>query len=186
MLVNTDWIVIKYKAHVWELHLLISRPHGSKRPVLSLFTFYSSENWGLKRSTDLLQITNSSFLTSATYMGRYYPILGICAKWHKIIIHLWQRHWRRKWQPTTLGFLPGKSHGQRSLVDCNPRGHKESDTTEQLNNNNRVIAVLGCIIWIKGSRTKEGMFCLTPKTSAYIWVSVFRSLNTVIKYMGYG
>ena len=48
MLVNTDWIVTKYKAHVWELHLLISRPHSSKRPVLSLFTFYSSENWGLE------------------------------------------------------------------------------------------------------------------------------------------
>lgn len=88
MLVNTDWIVIKYKAHVWELHLLICRPHSSKRPVLSLFTFYSSENWSLKRLTDLLQITNSSFFKSATYMGRYYPILRICSKWYKIIIHL--------------------------------------------------------------------------------------------------
>ena len=27
--------------------------------------------------------------------------------------------WRRKWQPTPL-FLPGKSHGQRSLVGYNP------------------------------------------------------------------
>ena len=27
-------------------------------------------------------------------------------------------------------FLPGESHGQRSLVGYNPRGHKESDTTE--------------------------------------------------------
>ena len=27
--------------------------------------------------------------------------------------------WRRKWQPT-LVFLPGKSHGQRSLVGCSP------------------------------------------------------------------
>ena len=26
--------------------------------------------------------------------------------------------------------LPGKSHGQRSLVDYGPWGHKESDTTE--------------------------------------------------------
>ena len=34
--------------------------------------------------------------------------------------------WRRKWQPTPV-FLPGKSHGQRSLVGCGPRGHKESD-----------------------------------------------------------
>ena len=28
-------------------------------------------------------------------------------------------------------FLPGKSHGRKSLVDYSPRGHKESDTTEQ-------------------------------------------------------
>ena len=28
--------------------------------------------------------------------------------------------------------LPGKSHGQRSLVGCSPCGHKESDTTERL------------------------------------------------------
>ena len=33
-------------------------------------------------------------------------------------------------------FVPGKSHGQRTLVDHNPRGHKESDMIEQLNNNN--------------------------------------------------
>ena len=26
--------------------------------------------------------------------------------------------------------LPGKSHGQRSLVDYGPRGHEESDMTE--------------------------------------------------------
>ena len=34
---------------------------------------------------------------------------------------------------TTPGFLPGKSHGQRSLAGYSPRGHQESDTTEQLN-----------------------------------------------------
>ena len=28
--------------------------------------------------------------------------------------------------------MPGKSHGQRSLVDYSPWGRKESDTTEQL------------------------------------------------------
>ena len=40
-------------------------------------------------------------------------------------------HWRRKWQPTPV-FLPGKSHGQRSLVGCSPRGRWGSDTTERL------------------------------------------------------
>ena len=31
--------------------------------------------------------------------------------------------WRRKWQPTPL-FLPGKSHGQRSLVGYSPWARK--------------------------------------------------------------
>ena len=39
--------------------------------------------------------------------------------------------WRRKWQPTPV-FLPGKSHGQRTLVGYVPWAHKEPDTTEQL------------------------------------------------------
>ena len=37
--------------------------------------------------------------------------------------------WRRKWQPTPV-FLPGKSHGQRSLAGYCPWGCKESDTAE--------------------------------------------------------
>ena len=37
--------------------------------------------------------------------------------------------WRRAWQPTPV-FLPGESHGQRSLAGYNPWSHKESDTTE--------------------------------------------------------
>ena len=36
---------------------------------------------------------------------------------------------RRQWQPTPV-LLPGKSHGQRSLVGCSPWGRTESDTTE--------------------------------------------------------
>ena len=31
---------------------------------------------------------------------------------------------------------PGDGERQRSLECCSPWGHKESDTTEQLNNNN--------------------------------------------------
>ena len=38
---------------------------------------------------------------------------------------------RRQWQPTPV-LLPGKSHGQRSLVGCSPGGREESDTTERL------------------------------------------------------
>ena len=38
---------------------------------------------------------------------------------------------RRKWHPTPV-LLLGKSHGQRSLLGCNPWGREESDTTERL------------------------------------------------------
>ena len=37
-----------------------------------------------------------------------------------------------KWQPTPV-FLPGESHGQKSLVGYGAWGHKESDSTEWLN-----------------------------------------------------
>ena len=36
---------------------------------------------------------------------------------------------RRKWQPASV-FLPGKFHGQKSLVGYSPWGRKESDMTE--------------------------------------------------------
>ena len=46
------------------------------------------------------------------------------------LIYIWVVQ-RRQWHPTPV-LLPGKSHGQRSLVGCSPWGHQESDTTEQL------------------------------------------------------
>ena len=43
----------------------------------------------------------------------------------------WEDPLEKEWQPTPV-FLPGKSHGQRSLVGYSPWGRKESDMTEQL------------------------------------------------------
>ena len=39
--------------------------------------------------------------------------------------------WRRALQ-LTPEFLPGESHGQRSVVGCCPRGHGESGMTKRL------------------------------------------------------
>ena len=39
--------------------------------------------------------------------------------------------WRRAWQPTPV-FLPGKLHGQGSMVGYTPKGRKELDTTDRL------------------------------------------------------
>ena len=53
-----------------------------------------------------------------------------CSKYctTELISHASQR---RQWQPTPV-LLPGKSHGQRTLVGCSPWGCKMSDMTEQL------------------------------------------------------
>ena len=42
------------------------------------------------------------------------------------------------WQPTPV-FLPGESHGQRSLVGYSPWGCKESGMTERLTHTHKAI-----------------------------------------------
>ena len=58
---------------------------------------------------------------------------SVCLQWGRPGFSPWVRKipWRRKWHPTPV-LLPGKSHGQRSLIGYSPWGNKESDLTEQL------------------------------------------------------
>jgi len=48
---------------------------------------------------------------------------------------MWVQYWvgkipcKRAWQSTPV-FLPGESHGQRSLAGYSPKGRKESDMTQ--------------------------------------------------------
>ena len=43
----------------------------------------------------------------------------------------WEDPLEKEWQSTPV-LLPGKSHGQKSLVGYSPWGRKESDMTERL------------------------------------------------------
>ena len=54
-----------------------------------------------------------------------------CRRLKRLGFDPWVRRiaWGRAWQPTPI-FLPGESHGQRSLAGYSPWGCKESDTTE--------------------------------------------------------
>ena len=56
--------------------------------------------------------------------------------------------WRRAWQPTP-GFLPGESHGQRSLAGCGPGGLRESGTTEQLSMHVREASLSRVQFWTR-------------------------------------
>ena len=65
------------------------------------------------------------------YLSAYYSFPASCII---IYIHTYiagKMPWRTEWQLTPV-FLPGEFHGQRSLADYSPWGHKVSDATEQL------------------------------------------------------
>ena len=49
-----------------------------------------------------------------------------------VLIPGWGKAPRRRKQHPTPVFLPGKSHGQRSLVDYSPYGRKETDRTKHI------------------------------------------------------
>ena len=74
---------------------------------------------------------------------------------------------RRQWHPTPV-LLPGKSHGWRSLVGCNPWGREESDTTEQLHFD----FSLSCIG--EGNGNPLQCSCLeNPRDGRAWWASVY-------------
>ena len=71
----------------------------------------------IQQSESVMHIHKSiSFWISFPFRCRFNPCVG-------------KTPGSRKWQPI-LVFLPGESHGQRSLVGYSPWGHKELDTTE--------------------------------------------------------
>ena len=69
----------------------------------------------------------SVFITLGAQMVRRLPAMW----WPGFDPWIGKISWRRKWQPTPV-FLPGKSHGRRSLVSYSPWDCEESDTTEWL------------------------------------------------------
>ena len=69
--------------------------------------------------------------------------------------------WRRKWQSTPV-FLPGESHGRKSLVGYSPRGRKESDTTEQLHLH--LQWQIGYWEWEKGVHQGDSLIWEGPST----------------------
>ena len=101
-------------------------------------------------------------------------------------------------------FLPGESHGQKSLVGYSPRGHKESDTTKLLYSLrvfliSVIVLFLSVCLFFNFSRSFVNWFLhflhfvfkvfdhlyyhyfelfsgSLPISSSFIWTSVFPSL----------
>ena len=74
---------------------------------------------------------------------------------------------RRQWHPT-LVLLPGKSHGQRSLVGCSPWCHWESDVTEQLHFHFSLLCIR------EGNGNPLQCSCLeNPRDGGVWWAAVY-------------
>ena len=87
--------------------------------------------------TFLFKRSKSEGLTASSFKGPVPFVLGFpngkesaCqGKRCQFVAWVGKIPWRRAWQPTPA-FLPGGSHGQRSLADYSPLCNKELDTTE--------------------------------------------------------
>ena len=97
-----------------------------------------------------------------------------CRRHKRCELDLWvgKIPWSRKWQPTPK-FLPGKFHGQSSLVGYSPWHHKESDTTEQLNTHTmRVVYLKGIwieILWYMPFYSLFGIFSVLSAGNGVHW-----------------
>ena len=88
---------------------------GGKESDTTEWLNWTELNWTIKQG---LMVTSGSEVKES---ARHY---------RRCELHPWVRKipWRRKWQPIAI-FLPGKSHGQRSLVGYNPWSHEELNMT---------------------------------------------------------
>ena len=106
-----------------------------------------SQHWGGSCSLSLLTLCSLEFSLTLTSKFSGHPwwlpskeSTFHCRR-HGFNPRVGKIPWTRAQQPTPI-FLPGESHGQRSLAGYSPWGHKESDTTWPLNSNNIVSPLL--------------------------------------------
>ena len=102
----------------------LENPHGSRSLV-------GCSPWSHKESDMTAAANTIAIMTRASSWLSCKESACQCRRHRAHEFNPWVRKipWRRKWQPAPI-FLPGKSHGQRSLEGYSPWGAKESDTTE--------------------------------------------------------
>ena len=141
---TTSWVILENGTVIIgqlisfiNSYLYVIQCHSPVLKFLLVVASSSSFHWHLSWSHHTPQ--NNCYFSVHPVIQRDNPILDLwfykvsfkvdlhIYVW--IIIHFCPALWRRKWQPTPV-FLPGESHGQRSLVGCSPWGRTESDTTE--------------------------------------------------------
>ena len=95
-----------------------------------------------------------------------------CRRHKRHGFHTWvgKIPWRRAWQPVPV-FLPGESHGQRSLVGYSPWGRKELDRTEHPGGE-RIKEFIGFLLYVlrKFESISNSKFFPRPAPTWEPWV----------------
>ena len=118
---KTVYAELKTHTHTWELFyfqqvLKVVTTLGKVKRVISHGCFRKAERAGIQPS-------HWASGKEPACQCRRHKRCGLDPQVGKI-------PWRRTWQPTPV-FLPGESHGQRSLVSYDPQGRKQSDMTDK-------------------------------------------------------
>ena len=119
---RTHWTRQEGPRGLWQFPLIWTERRGLLTTYCPLFTF-------------ILQVQEAHFWRSYSVPGNTSGKESACqCRRHKRLVYnpwVGKIPWRRRWHPTPV-FLPGESHGQRSLVGYSPRDRKELDKTEHL------------------------------------------------------
>ena len=116
--------IFLYSSSVYSCHLfLISSASNRSIPFCPLLCFYSSLNFSANTCNFAGFPGGASGKEPACQFRR-----------HGFDLWIGKVAWRKKWQPTPV-FLPGESHGQRSLEGYSPWGCEESDMAEVTEHN---------------------------------------------------
>ena len=125
-IVNNVIINMEMLISLWDLDLKSFKEISKNRIVRSYGKF--SSNF----LRNLYIVFNSSCTILHSYWGTKIAVVPLTHQHVSltflIIIFDNSQRW---WHPTPV-LLPGKSHGQKSLVGCGPWGREELDTTQQL------------------------------------------------------
>ena len=85
--------------------------------IFSIFSFFNLSKYFLKIDLNFNEIL---FIEISIY-AFVLNLTSVCLPQDVLLLSSSEAIWRRKWQPTPV-LLPGKSHGQRSLVGYSPWG----------------------------------------------------------------
>ena len=129
------------KYYVSEILKIITSKFQGRNNPWSIFLYTQMYSLHLNERKLYVQFTHNllSYRVYTLAYGPYIKTCHCCSSWAFLVAQRlkclppvretgydpWfgKIPWRRKWQPTPE-FLPGESHGWRSLVGYSPRGHR--------------------------------------------------------------